>query len=443
MAPREAFRRRHDVVHAKTQTNCHAASDFGNMSALETLSAEAGLVTSTADRMREALAGFVVSAVWAIVGSPTVAAAGAGATDATPPPVSHASGHSIMKAPFGYAAGRSVEVYTLTNAHGIEARIMTYGAAIVSLETPDRAGHRANIVLGFDTLAPYLAGVPYFGATVGRYANRIANGRFVLDGRTYQLPRNDGPNSLHGGARGFDKRIWSAEPLEAASAAALRLTYVSPAGEEGYPGTLTVHLTYRLGDDDSLVVKYEASTTAATPINLANHAYFNLSGDPRRTILDHVLTIAADRFTPIGPTLIPTGEIRSVAGTPFDFRTPHSIGSRIEANDPQLRLAHGYDHNWVLEKPRPGALTLAAVLWEPASGRVVEIRTTQPGLQFYSGNFLDGKPAGTGTVFGYRTGLCLETQHYPDSPNHPSFPSTILRPGQLYSEETRLTFSVR
>ena len=320
---------------------------------------------------------------------------------------------------------------------------MTYGAAIVSLKTPDRGGRLQNIVLGFDTLAPYLAGVPYFGATVGRYANRIANGRFALDGKTYQLPRNDGPNSLHGGTRGFDKRIWSAAPLELPTGVGLRLTYASPAGEEGYPGTLTAHVTYRLGDDESLDIHYEASTTAATPVNLANHAYFNLSGDPKRPIVDHVLTIAATRFTPIDPTLIPTGEFRSVTGTPFDFHAPHPIGSQIGANDEQLHRAHGYDHNWVLEKPRPGAMTLAAVLWDPASGREVKIRTTQPGLQFYSGNFLDGKPAGTGTVFGYRTGLCLETQHFPDSPNHPSFPSTILRPGRLYSEETLLSFSVR
>jgi len=381
--------------------------------------------------------------MWVVIGGRTVAAASTGSTDATPAPVSRAARHSITKAPFGHAAGRTVEVYTLTNTHGIETRIMTYGAAIISLKTPDRAGRRQNIVLGFDTLAPYLAGVPYFGATVGRYANRIANGRFVLDGNTYQLPRNDGPNSLHGGTRGFDKRIWSAEPLELPSAVALRLIYVSPAGEEGYPGTLTARVTYRLRDDDSLAIEYEASTTASTPINLANHAYFNLSGDPKRTILDHVLTIAATRFTPIDPTLIPTGEIRKVAGTPFDFHTPHSIGSRIGANDEQLHLAHGYDHNWVLEKPRPGAMTLAAVLRDPASGRVLEIRTTQPGLQFYSGNFLDGKPAGSGTVFAHRTGLCLEMQHFPDSPNHPAFPSTILQPGQVYSEKTRLSFGIR
>jgi aldose 1-epimerase len=407
------------------------------MSTLARLFAEGRLATSTADRRRDApaRARFLVSAIRAAIwGSIALAAA---------PAATHAATRSITKAPFGHADGRSVEVYTLTNTHGIEARVMTYGATVVSLKTPDRAGRRENIVLGFDTLAPYLAGVPYFGATVGRYANRIANGRFVLDGKAYQLPRNDGSNSLHGGTRGFDKRIWSAQPLALPSAVVLRLSYVSAAGEEGYPGALTVHVTYRLGDDDSLAIEYEASTTAATPVNLANHAYFNLSGDPRRTILDHVLTIEASRFTPIDPSLIPTGELRAVAGTPFDFRTPRSIGSRIETEDTQLRLAHGYDHNWVLDKHPPGAMTLAAVLTDPASGRVVEVRTTQPGLQFYSGNFLDGKPAGTGTVFAYRTGLCLETQHFPDSPNHPAFPSTILRPGRIYSEKTLLSFRVR
>lgn len=401
------------------------------------------MATPTTARARTPWARFLLGALGPVIFGPIAAPAGAASTQASPSTANHGARRSITKAPFGQVGGRSIELYTLTNARGITVRIMTYGAAIVSLETPDRAGRLQNIVLGFDTLAPYLAGVPYFGATVGRYANRIANGRFMLDGKTYQLPRNDGPNSLHGGTRGFDKRIWSAQPLELPSAVALRLTYVSPAGEEGYPGTLTAHVTYRLRDDDSLGIEYQASTTAATPINLANHAYFNLSGDRQRTIVDHVLTIAASRFTPIDSTLIPTGELRSVLGTPFDFRTPHSIGSRIGATDAQLRLAHGYDHNWVLEKARPGAMTLAAVLWDPSSGRVVEIRTTQPGLQFYSGNFLDGKPAGTGTGFRYRTGLCLETQHFPDSPNHPSFPSTILRPGQLYSEKTLLSFRIR
>jgi aldose 1-epimerase len=350
--------------------------------------------------------------------------------------------HPIGNAEFGRVGETNVQIYSLTNVHGIEARIMTYGATLVSLKTPDRAGNLKNIILGFDSLDPYAAGVPYFGATVGRYANRIAGGRFVLDGRSYQLPQNDGPNSLHGGNRGFDKRVWKAQPIETPTGPSLRLTYVSPAGEEGYPGELTAHVTYRLDDKDTLTVDYEATSTAPTPVNLANHAYYNLTGDPERTILEQTLLINADRFTPVNATLIPTGEMRAVAGTPFDFRTPHSIGSRINDKDEQLRLGGGYDHNWVLNSSGTGSLKLAAVLADPKSGRSVEIRTTQPGLQFYSGNFLDGKPAGKGTAFKYRTGLCLETQHFPDSPNQPSFPSTILRPGQIYSERTVLRFRV-
>jgi aldose 1-epimerase len=243
---------------------------------------------------------------------------------------------------------------------------------------------------------------------------------------------------LHGGTRGFDKRVWQAQPIESQKGPALRLTYVSPAAEEGYPGQVTAHVTYRLNHDDSLDIEYDATTTAPTPINVANHAYFNLSGDPKRTILDHVLSINADRFTPVNATLIPTGELRAVADTAFDFRQPRVIGSHIGDEDEQLRLGGGYDHNWVLNKSTSEALVVAAVLADPKSGRTVEIRTTQPGLQFYSGNFLDGKPAGSGTVFEHRTGLCLETQHFPDSPNQPGFPSTILRPGQVYSEKTIL-----
>ena len=351
--------------------------------------------------------------------------------------------YPIGNAGFGRVGETNVQIYTLTNAHGIEARIMTYGATLVSLKTPDRAGNLKNIILGFDTLEPYVAGVPYFGATVGRYANRIAGGRFVLDGKSYQLPQNNGPNSLHGGNRGFDKRIWKAQPIETPAGPSLRLTYVSATGEEGYPGELTAHVTYRLDNDDRLTIDYEATTTAPTPVNMANHAYYNLTGDPSRTVLEQTLQINADRFTPVNATLIPTGEMRAVAGTPFDFRTPHSIGSRIHDQDEQLRLGGGYDHNWVLNSSGPGPLRLAAVLADPESGRSVEVRTTQPGLQFYSGNFLDGKPAGTGTVFKYRTGLCLETQHFPDSPNQASFPSTILRPGETYSEKTVLSFRVR
>ena len=363
----------------------------------------------------------------------TLAASGAGAAPLD-------GRDHIGKALFGHVGSQAVDLYTLTNRHGLEVRIMTYGAAIVSLKTPDRAGRLADIVLGFDSLDPYLAGVPYFGASVGRYANRIAGGRFTLDGVAYQLPRNDGPNSLHGGTRGFDKRIWSASVFQTSQGPGLRLTYVSPAGEEGYPGQLTAHAVYQLRDDDSLSISYDATTTAPTPVNLANHAYLNLTGDPSREILDHRLTIDAAAFTPVDATLIPTGELRPVAGTPFDFREPTPIGARIADATDQLQLGHGYDHNWVLDKPRPGAMTTAATLADPGSGRVLEVRTTQPGLQFYSGNFLDGKPAGGGTVFNHRTGLCLETQHFPNSPNQPSFPSTILRPGQTYSERTVLVF---
>jgi aldose 1-epimerase len=371
-----------------------------------------------------------VSALMAPAASPTATAAEASAR-----PV-------VGKTSFGRAGEVPVELYTLTNTQRIEAQIMTYGATLVSLKTPDRAGNLKNIVLGFDTLRPYLAGVPYFGATVGRYANRIAGGRFALDGHTYQLPQNDKSNSLHGGKRGFDKRVWKAEPLETPGGQALRLTYVSAPGEEGYPGELTTQVTYRLGNDDTLAIEFVATTTAPTPVNLANHAYFNLTGDPTQTILNHVLTIHASRFTPVDAALIPTGELREVAGTPFDFRTPQVVGSRIEVADEQLRLGHGYDHNWVLDKSRPAALTLAAVLTDPQSGRSLELRTTQPGMQLYSGNFMDGQPAGKGSVFGHRTGLCLETQHFPDSPNHPAFPTTILRPGQTYSEKTVLTFRI-
>ena len=348
----------------------------------------------------------------------------------------------IQSAFFGRAGDENVKIFTLTNVNGIEVRVMTYGAAVVSLRTPDRAGNLKNIVLGFDSFEPYLAGVPYFGATVGRYANRIANGRFTLDGKTYQLPQNNGPNSLHGGTRGFDKRVWRAQVLESTSGPSLRLSYRSAAGEEGYPGELIAHVTYRLKDDNSLAIDYDATTTAPTPINLANHAYFNLTGDPEQSILGHVLTIHADRFTPVDATLIPTGELRAVAGTPLDFRVPRVIGSHIDDEDEQLRFGHGYDQNWVLNHPVPATLSSAAVLTDPQSGRMLEIRTTQPGLQFYSGNFLGGNPVGGAMPFKRRTGLCLETHHFPDSPNRARFPPTILRPGQVYSEKTLLVFRV-
>jgi len=343
----------------------------------------------------------------------------------------------IVKASFGQVDGQEVEIYTITNAHGIEARLMTYGATLVSLKTPDRAGKLAGIVLGFDSLSPYLSGPAYLGASVGRYANRIADARFSLDGVSYQLAANDGRNSLHGGTKGFDKRIWTAE---IAGDGAVRLHYVSAAGEEGYPGQLTAQVTYRLGEDDTLSIAYEATTTAPTPVNLVNHAYFNLTGDRSKSILGHQLKIAASSFTPVDATLIPTGELKPVAGTPFDFRTSQVIGARIEAPDEQLVLGHGYDHNWVLDKPTPGALSLAAIVIDPDSGRSLEVRTTQPGIQFYTGNFLDGRSVPGGSVFARRTGLCLETQHFPDSPNHAKFPTTILTPGETYRETTVFAF---
>jgi aldose 1-epimerase len=343
----------------------------------------------------------------------------------------------VQSGPFGQLAdGRSVEIYTLTNKSGIEARIMTYGATLVSLKTPDRTGKLEDVVLGFDKVDPYLAGVPYFGATIGRYGNRIANGTFVLDGVTYHLPINNAPNSLHGGDKGFDKRLWTAKPFETKQGPGLKLTYVSADGEAGYPGQLTVHVTYQLHNDNSLTIDYQATTTKPTVVNLTNHSYFNLTGDPQHDILGHLLTINADRFTPVDPTLIPVGVLQPVEGTPFDFRKPTAIGARIEEQNEQIKLGPGYDHNWVLVKKKPNTMTTAAVLSDPQSGRVLEIRTTEPGVQFYSGNFLDGKPPGQGTSFNHRTGLCLETQHFPDSPNKPSFPSTVLRPGNTYTSHT-------
>lgn len=346
---------------------------------------------------------------------------------------------AIAKSPFGKTAdGKAVDLYTLTAKGGVEAKISTYGATLVSLKVPDRAGKLANVVLGFDTVSPYVQGVPFYGATIGRYGNRIALGKFTLEGKSYQLTVNDGPNSLHGG-KGFDKRLWSAQPVDSKDGPALKLTYVSADGEEGYPGQLTVHVTYTLKADNSLSIVYEATTTKPTVVNLTNHSYFNLTGDPKNTILKHLLTLKADRFTPVDKTLIPTGELRAVKGTSMDFTTATAIGARIEAKDEQLGFGKGYDHNWVLIAGG-GKLATAAILEDPASGRVMEVKTTEPGIQFYSGNFMDGKPAGKGTVYNHRTGLCLETQHFPDSPNKPKFPSTELKPGQTYHTETVLVF---
>lgn len=351
-----------------------------------------------------------------------------------------ASGRGVTKSSFGKLDdGTPVDLYSLRNNAGMEARIATYGGIIVSLSTPDRNGAFDDIVLGFDSLASYVHDSPYFGAIVGRYANRIAKGRFVLDGKTYQLPINNAPNSLHGGDRGFDKAVWEAAPFDRADEVGVALSHVSPDGDQGYPGTVHVQVTYALNDKNELSVEYRATTDKATPINLSQHSYFNLTG-AKRDALDHVLTLNADRYTPVDSTLIPTGELAGVAGTPFDFRAPTAVGARINANDEQLRRGHGYDHNFVLV-PASSGLTHAAHVLEPSSGRTLDVYTDQPGVQFYTGNFLDGTLHGKqGRVYGFRYALCLETQHFPDSPNEPSFPSTILRPGQEFRSRTVFAF---
>ena len=335
--------------------------------------------------------------------------------------------------------------YLLDNKKGVEAVVISYGATLVSLKIPDRNGKVADIVLGYDNLEGYEQGKSYFGGTIGRYGNRIAGGQFTLDGTLYHLPKNDGPNTLHGGTIGFNKRVWKAVDRSTASAQVLELSYTSPDGEEGFPGTLKVHVTYTLpAETNELRIDYSATTEKDTVLNLTNHSYFNLSGDPHNTILDHQLLLRAKEFTPVDSTLIPTGELLAVQGTPFDFTKPTAIGARINQDDQQLKFGKGYDHNWVLEKTEKGGLQLAAEVFEPTSGRVLEVLTTQPGIQFYSGNFLDGTAIGKGGIaYAHRTGLCLETQHFPDSPNHPKFPSTELKPGHTFRSTTVLRFASR
>lgn len=342
--------------------------------------------------------------------------------------------------------GQEVKLYTIRNEGGIEMQVTNYGGIITSLLVPDADGNVEDIVLGFDSLSGYLEGHPYFGAIIGRYGNRIAGGQFTLDGETYTLAKNDGPNHLHGGLKGFDKVVWNAEPFETSDGVGIVFTYTSPDGEEGYPGTLAAQVTYTLTSDNELIFDYNATPDKATPINLTQHTYFNLAGHDAGDILDHVLMINADAFTPVDATLIPTGEIRSVEGTPFDFREPTPIGQRIDADDEQIRFGGGYDHNFVLNRSETGgqAEVLAARVHEPTSGRVMEVYTTEPGVQFYSGNFLDGTLTGkNGTAYVKRSGFCLETQHFPDSPNKPDFPSTILRPGETYQSRTIYRFSVQ
>ena len=331
-----------------------------------------------------------------------------------------------------------MDIFTLRNANGIEIKATNYGGIITSIVTPDRSGRPGDIVLGFDTIEGYLKSSPYFGAVVGRYGNRIAKGRFTLDGQTYSLAINNGPNHLHGGLKGFDKVVWTAEPLSGRMGVAFSRR--SPDGEEGYPGNLDVRIVYELTDRDELLVEYHATTDKATPINLTQHSYFNLATDG--DILGHQMMIEADRYTPVDATLIPTGELAAVQGTPFDFRTPTAIGARIGQSDEQLKNGGGYDHNWVLKRSAPGR-QLAARVIEPTTGRSLEVSTTEPGVQFYTGNFLDGTITGKGgRVYQRRSGFCLETQHFPDSPNQPKFPSTILRPGSAYDSQTVFRFGV-
>jgi aldose 1-epimerase len=340
-------------------------------------------------------------------------------------------------------AGEDVELYTLRNTHAVEVRITNYGGIVTRLLVPDGDGIPGDIVLGYDSLSSYLAGSPYFGAIVGRYGNRIARGRFVLDGTEYTLARNNGENHLHGGLKGFDKVVWQAEPYEGEAETGLRLSYVSDDGEEGYPGRLSVTVTYALTNENELRIEYQAETDKPTVVNLTHHSYFNLAGHDSGDILGHELELAASRYTPVDSGLIPTGELRPVAGTPMDFREPISIGARIEEADEQLRFGGGYDHNFVLDG-YDGSLRFAARVYEPTSGRVMEVYTTEPGIQFYSGNFLDGSNVGKGgTPYEYRSGFCLETQHFPDSPNQPQFPSTVLRPGERYESTTVYRFTVR
>ena len=348
----------------------------------------------------------------------------------------------MQKTAFGKTAdGQAVDLYTLSNKSGMEVAIMTYGGTVVSLKTADKDGKFDDIVLGYDKLEDYAAGTSYFGATIGRYGNRIAHGKFSIGKNTYTLAKNNGENTLHGGLIGFNKKVWTAKDVSGVAGEAIELTYLSKDGEEGFPGNLSCKVTYTLTPQNSLKIEYSATTDKETVLNLTNHAYFNLAGQGNGDILQNHLMLNADRFTPVDAGLIPLGELRKVKGTPFDFTTSTAVGARIDQEDEQIKLGMGYDHNFVLNRKSP-SLMLAAKVHEPKSGRVMEVWTTEPGVQFYTGNFLDGKGTGKGgKPYGRRTALCLETQHYPDSPNHPAFPTTLLKPGARYHTTTVYKFS--
>ncbi len=351
---------------------------------------------------------------------------------------------SIEKKEYGTTpAGQKVDIYTLKNQKGMEVNIMTYGGIITSLKVPNKAGVSEEVVLGFNNLEQYTKPNPYFGALIGRFGNRIAKGKFTLDGKEYKLAANNGANALHGGPEGFHRVIWTAEEAKGGDVATLKLKYLSKDMEEGYPGNLTVFVTYTLNNDNSLDVLYEATTDKKTVVNLTQHSYFNLSGDFTKPILDHEITIDADKLVPVDADLIPTGKLTDVTNTPFDFRKPKVVGKEIEAKDDQIKKGLGYDHCWVLNNQDKGD-RFAASAYDPTSGRLLEVFTDQPGIQFYSGNFLDGTlPMRNGGTYAHRTGFCLETQHYPDAPNQKDFPSTVLSPGENYKTKTSFKFSVK
>jgi aldose 1-epimerase len=350
---------------------------------------------------------------------------------------------STKKSSFGKTPdGQDVDLYTLTNKNGVEAAISTYGGVVVSLKVPDRDGKLGDVVLGFDSVDGYVSDKSYFGAIIGRYGNRIGHGQFSLDGKTYTLAKNNGENTLHGGNKGFNKAVWTAKEIPAKDGQALELTYLSKDSEEGFPGNLHVRVVYTLTDSNALRIDYSATTDKDTVVNLTNHSYFNLAGPGSGDILGDVLTIEADKFTPVDAGLIPTGELRDVAGTPFDFRKPTAIGTSINSDDEQIKLGGGYDHNFVLRRKMGAPISLAARVVDPKTGRVLEVWTTEPGIQFYTGNFLDGSAHGKGGIsYAKRSAFCLETQHFPDSPNKPKFPSTELKPGKRYHTTTIYRFS--
>ncbi len=352
------------------------------------------------------------------------------------------NGLSISKEEFGSTKEGTAYLYTLENKNGIMMKVTNYGGIVKELHLPDKEGNLVDVTLGFDSLATYQRDHPYFGSLIGRYGNRIAKGKFNIDGEEFSLATNNGANALHGGPEGFHRRLWNAEEISTDEHVGLELTRRSPDTEEGYPGNLDVTVRYLLNNDNEWSIEYQATTDKKTPVNLTQHIYFNLNGAGSGDILDHELMLQADAFTPVDETLIPTGELRPVENTPFDFRTPTKIGARIETDNQQLEYGSGYDHNWALDRQSENELELAATLYEPQSGRFVEVLTTEPGVQFYCGNFLDGSLTGKdGKPYNFRTGLCLETQHFPDSPNKENFPSTILEPGDTYTSKTVYRFS--